>query len=325
MQSGRRRHLALLGGLLAAASFPSPGQSARPRIGILSPAPLTSIKQRYRPLWSGLAELGYVEGKNLDFEVRSAEGAYERLRPLAEELVGLKVDLIVAVGTPAAQAAKSATGSIPVVVVGAGDPVASGLVASLARPGGNLTGTSNISPPLILKRLELLKEALPATRRAALLMNPANPAQRLSLEAMHRAGQQLNVEVHEFPARNGEEIRAGFPRIAREGVEALVVANDSILIANAGAIARHALEQRIPSAGNKEYTYQGGLIGYGSIEDVYRHSAIYIDKILKGANPADLPIEQPSKFEVILNVKTAREMRLALAPAFLARADRVIQ
>jgi len=330
MRSSRRRLLGLLGACAAAARFPGSAfaqspPAGRPRVGFLSPAPMAGMRNRYEALWAGLRELGYTEGGNISFEHRSAEGAYERLPALAAELVGLKVDLIVATGTPAAQAAKAATRSIPIVVVGAGDPVATGLVPSLARPGGNLTGTSNISPPLIVKRLELIKEALPATRRAALLMNPVNPAQRLSLEAMHRAALQLNVEARSFEARNLEEIRAGFPALRKDRVDAIVVANDSLLIANARAIAQLAVQQRLPSAGNKEYAYAGGLIGYGSIADVYRHSASYVDRILKGARPADLPVEQPSRFEVILNLKTARTISLALAPSFPARADKVIE
>lgn len=273
---------------------------------------------------AGLRQLGYVDGESISIVLRTANGRYESLRALADELVAAKVDLIVAFGTPPSQAAKAATQTIPVVMAGVGDPVGSGLVSSLARPGGNLTGTSNLSPPLVVKRVELLRECFPALRRAALLANPSNPAQAASVRAAEGASRALGVELRRYSVRSLEEIRDTFASM--QGVEALVLGNDPLLIAHAAAIAGMATRQRIRSAGNREFAESGGLIGYGSINDVLRHAATYVDKILKGARPADLPIEQPSKYEVVLNLKTAKAADFAIPASFrLLRADRVIE
>jgi len=295
------------------------------RIGFLSVVPLSDMKLQLDALRAGLRDLGYVEGKNISFEYRSAEGNYARLPALVADLVQRKVDLIVTVGTAQTQAAKKATATIPIVMVGAADPVASGLVASLARPGGNVTGTSNISPPLMVKRLELLREVRPSIKRVGVLVNPSNPAQRLSAEAVEAAGKPLKIDVHRFEVKTHDEIAAAFAAMAKQHVEAVAVANDSILIANARVIAQLAAKERILSAGNVEYAEAGGLVGFGSIANVYRHSAFYVDRILKGAKPADLPVEQPSKLDVVLNLRTAKALGLSIPQPLLQRVDRVIE
>ncbi len=228
-------------------------------------------------------------------------------------------------GTPVTQAVKAATKTIPIVMIAVGDPVGSGLVASLARPGGNVTGTSNLSPPLMVKRLELLKEAHPAVRRVAVLLNPANPAQKLSYEAMETAAKSLKVEIQKFEVRNLGEIQSAFAAMAKQRIDSVAVAQDTILLANAGVIAALAAKQRIASSGNIEYAEAGGLIGYDSITDIYRYSATYVDKILKGAKPADLPVEQPSKFGVVVNMKTAKALGIKIPNSILVRADKVIE
>lgn len=322
----RREFSALLViGALARPAFGQRPSGNIPRVGVLSVAPPSGMKTQIEGLRAGLRDLGYVEGKDFRFELRSAEGNYERLSQLAAELVGLKVDLIVAFGTPQTRAAKAATTTIPIVMVGAGDPVASGLVASLARPGGNVTGSSNISPVLMVKRLELLKEAHPGMRRVGVLLNPANPAQRLSFEAMAAAAESLKVEVLKFDARNLAEIREAFAAMAQQGVEALAVANNTMLIANGRAIPELAAKQRLISSGNREFAESGGLLGYGSIAEVYRHSVAYIDRILKGAKPADLPVEQPTNVELVVNLRTAKAMGISVPQPMLVRAGRVIE
>jgi putative ABC transport system substrate-binding protein len=322
----RREFAALLAvGLLARPAFGQRAAANIPRVGFLGVEPLSGMAVQLEALRAGLRDLGYVEGRDIRFEFRSAEGNYERLPQLAAELVNLKVDLIVTLGTPPTRAAKAATATIPIVMMGAGDPVASGLVASLARPGGNVTGSSNISPVLMVKRLELLKEADPAVRRVGVLLNPANPAQRLSFEAMAAAADSLKVEVLKFEARNLAEIREAFAAMAKQRVEALAVANDPVLIANAKAVAELAAKQRLLSSGNREFAESGGLLGYGSITEVFRHSAVYIDRILKGAKPADIPVEQPTNIELVVNLRAAKAMGISVPQRMLVRAGRVIE
>ncbi len=327
-RSTRRALLFALGaGALVFPLFPlAQGQKAKiPRVGVLSVGTSSRATTQIEALRAGLRELGYVEGRNISFEFRSAEGNYDRLPEMAADLVRLNVDLIVSSGTPVTQAVKAATKTIPIVMIGVGDPVGTGLVASLARPGGNVTGTSNLSPPLMVKRLELLKEAHPAVRRVAVLLNPANPAQKLSFEAMETAARSLKVEIQKFEVRNLAEIRSAFSAMAKQRFDGVAVAHDTILLANAGTIAELAAKQRIASSGNIEYAGAGGLIGYDSITDIYRYSATYVDKILKGAKPADLPVEQPSKFGVVVNMKTAKALGIKIPGSILVRADRVIK
>jgi putative tryptophan/tyrosine transport system substrate-binding protein len=310
----------------ALAPFAVSAQGRIPRVGVLAVPPLSETKMQLDALEAGLRELGYAPGKNIALELRSANGRYADLKPLAEELVAANLDVIVTFGTPPTQAAKEATTDIPIVMAGAGDPVGTGLVTSLARPGGNLTGTSNLSPPLVVKRLELLKECHPELRRAALLANPANPAQTASIRAAESASQSLRLELRLYPVRDADAIRKAVAAMHTDRVEGLALGNDPLLISGAAAIADMAARQRIRSAGNREFAESGGLIGYGSIQDVLRHTATYVHKILRGAKPAELPIEQPSKYEVYLNLRTVKAGDFAIPPSFrLLRVDRVIE
>jgi putative tryptophan/tyrosine transport system substrate-binding protein len=324
----KRRDFTLFGviAFLSRAALAQPAAARTSRIGLLTLDSLTGLTPAVDALRTGLRQFGYVEGKNLTIEYRSANGRPEALRALAEELVAARVELIVAVGTPPSQAAKAATTTIPIVMAGAGDPVGSGLVPSLGRPGGNLTGTSNFSPPLVVKRLELLKECHPELRRAALLANPSNPAQAATVRAVEAAAVPLKIELARYGVRNFDELRGAFAAMGTDRVEGVVLANDSLLINYAAAIAEMASKYRLRSAGNREFAEAGGLIGYGSVADVARLAASYVDRILRGAKPAELPIEQPSKYEVVLNLKTAKAMDVAISPSFrLLRVDRVIE
>jgi putative ABC transport system substrate-binding protein len=327
-RSTRRKLLIALGAGALAFPLSSLAQQPKakiPRVGILVLSRSARANALTDSLRAGLRELGYVEGRNISFEILSAEGSYERLPERAAELVRLNVDLIVGTGTPVTQAAKSATRTIPIVMIGVGDPVGTGLVASLARPGGNITGTSNLSPPLMVKRLELLKEAHPAVRRVAVLLNPVNPAQKLSFDAMQTAAAPLKVEIQKFEVRNLADIQSAFAAMPKQRIDGVAVAQDTVLLANAGAIAALAAKQRIASAGNIEYAEAGGLIGYDSTTDIYRYSATYVDKILKGAKPADLPVEQPSKFGVVVNMKTAKALGIKFPGSIMVLAERVIE
>ena len=301
-------------------------QGRTARIGVLAVNPRALMAAPMEALMEGLREHGYVEGKNIAIEYRSGGPNAESMRAAAAELVAAKIDVIVPIGTPPSIAAKAATATLPIVMVGVGDPIGTGLVQSLARPGGNLTGTSNLSPPLVVKRLELLTECNTELRRVALLVNPANAAQAATVRAVEQAAPPLKVEVKRYHAGSIDDIRTALALMREEQMEALVVSNDSVLIANAAAIAFLANKHRLTSAGNREYAESGGLLGYGSIADVARHAAGYIHKVLKGAKPADLPIEQPSKYEVVLNVRTAKTFGFTVPSSFrLLRVDRVIE
>jgi putative tryptophan/tyrosine transport system substrate-binding protein len=319
----RRRHFLIAS---AVVPFAVRAQARVPRVGILAiPAP-AEARAQLDALDAGLREIGYLPGKTILLELRFANGRYADLKPLAQELVAAKVDVIVTFGTPPTQAAKEATTDIPIVMAAAGDPVGTGLVASLARPGGNITGTSNLSPPLVVKRLELLKESHPELRRVALLANPANPAQTASIRAAESASQSLRLELRQYPVRDADAIRKSFATMQADRVEGLLLGNDPLLIGEAAAIAEMATGQRIRSAGNREFAESGGLIGYGSIQIVVRQAAAYVHRILKGAKPAELPIEQPSKYEVFLNLRTAKAGDFSIPPSFrLLRVDRVIE
>ena len=311
----------LLTGLVADAQQPK----KVPRIGFLSP---TSDDSRVETFRQGLRELGYVDGQNITIEYRWADGKFERLPDLAMELVRLNVDVIVAVVTQASLAVKEATTTIPIVMIGVSDPVGSGLVVSLARPGSNITGNSSMTAEIVGKQLELLKETLPKISRVASLWNPANPVfqaiQRKEAEATARA---LGVQLHILEARGADEIDRAFTAMAKERMKALVVLGDPVFTTHRKRIAGLAAKQHLATvSGTREYVEAGGLMAYGpSFPDMYRRAAVYVDKILKGAKPADLPVEQPTKFELVINLKTAKQIGLTIPPNVLARADRVIR
>jgi putative tryptophan/tyrosine transport system substrate-binding protein len=275
----------------------------------------------------GLRDLGYVEGRNLVIEYRDAEGKPERLPALAAELVALKVDVIVTGGgTPPALAAKQATTTIPIVMAGVGDAVATGLVSSLARPGGNITGLTDFVPELTAKRLELLKQAVPRTRRVGILVNLDNPSHVAVFKALESTAKSLNVELQTFEARGPNDFERAFSRMAKSRVDAIVVTQDSLFNANVRAIAALAAQRRLASSGTRAFAEAGGAIGYGMNFPANLHRAAYfVDKILKGAKPSDLPVEQPTKFELVVNLKTAKTLGLTIPQSLLLRADQVIE
>ena len=280
-------------------------------------------------LWQGLREHGYVEGRNILIEYRWAEGNFERLPGLAMELAGLKVDLIVAGATPSARAARQATATIPIVAVAMGDPVGDSLVASLARPGGNLTGTTFLGPKLLPKHLELLKEASPRISRVAILWHPGAFAENTMGEMFNEAvaaAATLRIRLHRLEVQSPDELERAFSGVTGKSLDALVVAPSTMLFNLRQRIVSLASKHRLPSMfNNRQAVEVGGLIGYGaSIPALIRRTATYIDKIFKGASPADLPVEQPTTFELVINLKTAKTLGLTIPPSLLARADQVI-
>ncbi|MGH2360820.1 MAG: ABC transporter substrate-binding protein, partial [bacterium] len=300
-----------------------------PRIGFLSASSLSDPRTlRFLEAFrQGLRELGYAEGQNIAIESRFAEGKWDQLPGLAAELVRVKVDVIVTYTTPATQAAKQATGTIPIVVATVIDPVAAGLVASLAHPGGNITGLSQMVPELVGKQLEVLKEVAPKISRVALLSNPANPAHALAIRDVKAAARSLGVQLQLLEARGPSEIESAFAAMTTERAGAVIVLVDSMLIDHRTRIADLAARRRLPTvSATIETAEAGGLMAYGpSVRDMFRRAAAYVDKILKGAKPADLPIEQPTKFELVINLRTARALGLTIPQSLLFRADEVIQ
>jgi putative ABC transport system substrate-binding protein len=302
------------------------------RLGYLVTGSLESPEVRVRrdAFRTGLRELGYVEGQNIVIEYRGAEGKIERLRGLATELTRLKVDLIMAVATPAARAAQQATSAIPIVATAMGDPVRDGLVASLARPGGNVTGTTFLGPELVPKRLELLKQALPRVSRVAGLWHPgafSEGTMRDMLKETEAAARTLGVQLQLVAVRGPDEFDRAFSTMISERAEALLVFPSTMLFAEGKRIVDLAAKHRLPSMFNaREFVDLGGLIAYGaSLSDLNRRAATYVDKILKGAKPADLPVEQPTKFELVVNLKTAKALGLTIPQSLVLRADEVIQ
>ena len=320
--------VSLLATLILASVHLAEAQQAKkvPRIGFLGSGSASAYSGRIEAFREGLLNLGYVEGKNITIEYRWAEGKYDRLREFASELVRLKVDVIVTHGTPGARAAKQATTTIPIVIAVIGDAVATGLVESLARPGGNITGSSFFGPELYAKRLELLKEAIPGVTRVAGFLNQDNPANRLAFKAMELTAQSLGVEVHRVEVRGPNEFDSAFSGMTKRRVDALVIAQDAMLTAHVRRIAELAVKSRLPSSGFTDHAEAGGLMGYGVNDlDLWRRAAIFVDKILKGTKPTDLPVEQAMKFELIINLKTAKQIGVTIPPNVLARADKVIR
>jgi len=297
------------------------------RIGFLTSRSPTDSPHLLEAFRQGLRELGYVEGQNIAIEYRFAEGRPERLPALAAELVRLKVDVIVTAAPPAHLAAKQATSTIPIVFVVTGDPVAEGLVASLARPGGNITGLSSIAPEVVGKQLELLKEVTPRVSRVAVLQNPSNHVHPAMLRQAEGAARALGVQLHTVQARTPPEIDAAFEAMRSQRAGGVLVLRDLLFLAQRTQIAALAAKSRLPAVyGNKEVAEAGGLMAYGAnTPQMYRRAATYVDKILKGAKPADLPVEQPTKFELVINLKTAKALGLTIPPSLLQRADEVIQ
>ncbi len=317
--------LALLAAPLAA-DAQQPGKV--PRIGFLwASSPSDPASQRYREVFRrGLRDLGYIEGQNIAIESRSAEGKYDRLPGLAAELVRLQVDVIVAVGA-AAPAAKQATTTTPIVMVGAGAAVEAGLVASLARPGGNITGLTQMLPELTAKRLELLKEAVPKVSRVAVLWNSANPVKALDWREIQVAARALGVTLQSVEVQEPDEFDRALAAIPRGHPDALITLDDSLTFLHRTRIVNVAAKSRLPAMyGLTAFAEAGGLMAYGpNVPDLFRRAATFVDKILKGAKPADLPVEQPTRFELVVNLKTAKALGLTIPQSVLIRADQVIQ
>ena len=295
------------------------------RIGLLSP---TSQSPSIEAIREGLRTLGYVEGQNLVIEYRSAEGRFDRLPDFAVELVRLHVDVIVAVVTQASLAAKNATSTIPIVMMAVGDPVGAGLVASLARPGGNVTGTSGMAVEVASKLLELLQQVAAKIQRVSVLWNPANEVfQGQMVKATEAAARSMGIQLQMLAARDVKEIDRAFAAMTKGRAEALVVLPDPVFVAQHSRIAVFAARNRLPSvSGSSGYAEEGGLITYGpDFFELGRRTAAYVDRILKGAKPGDLPIEQATKFELAINLKTAKALGVTIPPSLLQRADQVIE
>ena len=324
----RREFITLLGSAAAAWPLTARAQQAKPpRIGILWPSPLSSSGHFVDAFRQGLHELGYVEGENMTVEFRSAEGQMERLPDLAAELVHLPVNVIQAATSPTIRAAQQATGTIPIIMGNSQDPVREGFVASLARPGGNITGQTLFSPDLAAKRLQLLKDLVPTLSRVAVLWKMDDPALTLSLRETMIAAQTLRIEFLSLGLRGPSEFETAVQTATHENVGALIVLEDPFTFQYRTQIARLANSSRLPAMyGLREYADSGGLIAYGpNLAQIYRRSATYVDKIVKGAKPADLPVEQPARFELLVNLKTAKALGLTVPPSLLAIADEVIE
>jgi putative ABC transport system substrate-binding protein len=328
----RRDAIALIGGVAAAPlAWPLAARAQQParipRVGYV----FSFIPSEGQHLWEacrhGLRELGYVEGRNIVLEPRWAEGRHERLPDLVSDLVRLKVDVIVAAATPASRAAKAATSTIPIVIVAVGEPVKVGLVASLARPGGNVTGLSLLTADLSGKRLEVLLESVGKIARLAVLLNPENPVSAVFLEETQLASRKLGIELHALEARNPSGIGRAFEAAVAQRSEALIVFDDPVLWSHRAQIVAQAAMRRIPAMyGLRDFVDQGGLMSYGPDRpDQYRRTALFVDKLLKGAKPADLPVEQPTRFELVVNRKTAAALDLDLPTSLLLRANKVIE
>jgi putative ABC transport system substrate-binding protein len=299
------------------------------RVGFLSPSSLSDPRTRLfiEAFRQRLRALGWIEGQNIAIEYRWAEERTERLPDLASNLVSRRVDVLVAATSPAIQAAKQATVTIPIIMAGAVDPVATGFVASIARPGGNITGLSDMSSELVGKQLEILREVVPRVSHVDLLWNPTNPSNAPQLQHAHDASRASGLRLKPREARGPAEIDSAFAAMTSEGAGAVMVMMDAMFIAHRTRIAELATKSRLPAIyGRTDHVKAGGLMAYGpNIADLYRRAAAYVDKILKGSNPADLPVEQPTKFELLINLKTARGLGLTIPHSVLLRADEVIQ
>jgi putative tryptophan/tyrosine transport system substrate-binding protein len=327
----RRAFIGTLAGGLVAGPLAAEAQQAAKiaRIGYLA-ADLTVSRHMNEAFRQGLRDLAYVEGRNVVIEYRDAEGKPERLPALAAELVGLKADVIVASDTPAALAAKQATRTLPIVFIGAGDPVTSGLISSLARPGGNVTGLSLLAPELRGKRLELVTQAVPGVSRVAVLWQPGGLGERTGkdqLKEVEVAARALGVRLQVVEARGPADFDRAFSDMTRARAGALTVLGSAMFANERRRLVDLAAKHRLPGVyGFREYVDAGGLMAYGpNVADLFRRAATYVDKILKGTKPGDLPVEQPTKFELIINLKTAKALGLTIPQSVLGRADEVIQ
>ena len=326
----RRAFLAGVAAALAAPRAAGAQQAGRVyRIGAIGlSSTLTPAVVRLREAFlAGLHEHGYVEGKNIVLEWRYSEGRTDRFPQLVAELLGLKVDLLMVFTTPAARAAKAATGTVPILLLTAIDPVGAGFAASLARPGGNVTGIATLSPELAAKRIELIRELLPRASRVGVLWNAGNPANAPVRRQTDEAARRLGLALRAHEVQGPDDFAARFAAIAQERPDALLVPSDALMFQYRHQIARLALEARLPTLFEpREMAEAGGLLAYGpSYAAIFRRGAFYVDRLLKGVKPADLPFEQPNQFELVLNLKTAKALGLTVPQSLLLRADQVIE
>ena len=325
----RRSFLTLLGG--AAVAWPvtagaQQNQRAH-RIGFMGNSTAELEANLVGPFRDGLRALGYEEGRNVIIEFRWADGKYDQFPALVAELLAAKVDVIITAGTPATLAIKKATSTVPLVFIAVGDPVGTGVVPNLGRPGGNITGLSSIAPDLEGKRLELLREVVPKLSHVAFFLNPANAFHTASMRQARVAAQSLGIKLQPMEVNKSEQLDGAFASIVKEKPDALLILADRIFLHNRKRMMEFAIQQRLPSVNAyRELVEAGGLISYGpSYEDMHRRAAVYVDKILKGTKPADLPIEQPTKFTLLINLKTAKTLGLTVPPTLVARADELIE
>jgi putative ABC transport system substrate-binding protein len=324
----RRQFITLLGG--AAAAWPLAARAQQrgklPTVGFLLPNTRSAASEWVAALTLRLRELGWIEGRNITIEYRWAEGRNERFAEIAAEFVRLKVDVIVTSGTPAVMASKLATSVVPIVFATAGDPVGSGLVASLARPGGNVTGLATLAADLAGKRIELLREVVPSLGRLAIMGNAGNPFTLLELGEVQAAARTLGLDVVMLEIRQAQDIASAFEAL-KSRADALYVCTDGLANTNRIRINTSALGARLPTMhGSRDYVEAGGLLSYGpNFPDLFRRAADYVHKILHGVKPGDIPVEQPTKFDLVLNLTTAKALGLTVPPTLLARADEVIE
>jgi len=323
----RRDFITRLGAAAAALPLAARAQETRKlyRVGFLgdSPAVFADAIEAFR---RELVDLGWSEGPNIAIEYRWAEGRLERMHELAEELVRLKVDIIVVPSSIYTEVAKRATSTIPIIFMSHAGPIESGHVDSLSRPGGNITGLSVMLPETSVKTMELLKEAVPALSLVAVIWDPATPSHGPGLKAVKAAGPALGLRIQSVPVHSATEYDSGFTSIVGEHADAVLMLGTPLYFAGAARLAELAIKHKLPLLGAREFAKAGGLLSFGANRvDLFRHGAIYVDKILKGANPAELPVEQPTKFELLINLKTAKLLGLILPPQLLARADEVIE
>jgi len=326
----RRQFITLLGGAAVAWPVAAHGQQAAKvaRLGFLSSASASSsiYKKNFDALRAGLRELGYIEGQNLIIESRWAEDKYDRLPELAAELVRLDIDVLITHGTPGTMAAKRATATIPIVMAVVGDAIFTGVVSSLARPGGNITGSTFFNPEISAKRLELLREAFPRISRFGVLMNPNNPITGPIVQAMESSATTLKVELEVFEAQTPTDLENAFEAIAARRVNAVTINEDPVFIANALLIGQIASLRRLPVIGFREIAEAGGMMAYGIVlPEMFRRAAAFVHKLLQGAKPGEIPVEQATRFNILINLKSAKALGLEIPPTLLARADEVIE
>jgi len=325
MKPVQRRHFLLGASAILAsplASFAQQPLAKISKVGFLISETSSDSSVRIEAMGAGLRDYGYVEGKNLVIEIRTADGNYARLPELAAALVRMKVDVLVAFGTKAVLAAKGATSTVPIVDPVMGDPVASGLVSSLARPGGNITGLSGFGADLPAKRVELLKEAVPTIARLGLIVNPLNP----SGADARTAAARLGIDFKLFDVPEARDFEKAFAAMLKARVDSILVSSDTLFQSRANEVASLATRNRLPSVGSTQYAEAGGLIGYSANDaELFRRGSYFVHKILMGSKPGDLPIERPTRFEMVVNAKTAKDLGVAIPKSILVRADRQIQ